>query len=209
MSEFKNIYILGYSGHAYVVVESALSNNHTIQGYFDTKANEDNPYRLTFCGNEKEVDLKAIVGDDYVFPTVGDNELRKKISETLEQYHFNQFTIIDKSAKVSKTAKINVSTYVSSGAIINARAVIGKACVINTAAIVEHECIVGDFSHIAPGAVLLGNVKVGEESFIGANSVIKEGVSIGDHVIVGAGSVVIKDLPSHTTWVGNPARRIK
>lgn len=207
MSEFKNIYILGYSGHAYVVVESALSNNQTIEGYFDAKVNEDNPYKLTFCGNENEVDLKAIVGDDYIFPAVGNNVLRKEILKNLED--FNQLCVIDKSAKVSMTAKINVSTYVSSNVVINSRVVIGKGCVINTAAIVEHECKIDNYSHIAPGAVLLGNVKVGACSFIGANSVIKEGISIGEHVIVGAGAVVINDLPSHTTWVGNPARRIK
>lgn len=209
MSESKKIYILGYSGHAYVIVESAFSKNHTIQGYFDDKANEENPHKLVYCGDENEVNFKELVGNDYVFPAVGNNDLRKKLLDLIERHKCNQLCIIDRSAKVSKTAKINVSTYISSGVVINSLARIGKACVINTAAIVEHECIVGDFSHIAPGVVLLGNVKVGEESFIGANSVVKEGVSIGDHVIVGAGSVVIKDLPSHTTWVGNPARRIK
>ena len=33
--------------------------------------------------------------------------------------------------------------------------------------------------HIAPGAVLLGNVYIGERSFVGANVVIKQGVVIG------------------------------
>ena len=50
------------------------------------------------------------------------------------------------------------------------------------------------FFHIAPGAVLSGNVVIGKGSFVGANSVIRQGVKIGCNVVVGAGSVVINDI---------------
>ena len=66
--------------------------------------------------------------------------------------------------------------------------------------------MIGDFSHIAPGAVLCGNVKVGRKSFIGAGAVIRQGIIIGDNVMVGAGAVVIRDVPDNTTVVGNPQR---
>ena len=63
--------------------------------------------------------------------------------------------------------------------------------------------------HIAPGAVLAGNVTVGNSAFIGANSVIREGVSIGENVIVGAGSVVVKNVVTDSVVVGNPSNRIR
>jgi acetyltransferase-like isoleucine patch superfamily enzyme len=62
--------------------------------------------------------------------------------------------------------------------------------------------------HIAPGAVLAGNISVGENSFIGANSVVRQGVKIGSGVILGAGSVVIKNIPDNEIWAGNPAKKL-
>jgi len=85
---------------------------------------------------------------------------------------------------------------------------IGKNVILNTACIIEHECEISDSVHIAPGAVLAGNVFVGERSFIGANSVVMQGVKIGKDVIIGAGSVVISDVPDGKKIVGNPSRFI-
>lgn len=44
---------------------------------------------------------------------------------------------------------------------------------------------------------------------IGAGAVILPGITIGEYSMVGAGSVVTKDVPSHVTVVGNPARIVK
>ena len=41
---------------------------------------------------------------------------------------------------------------------------------------------------------------------IGAGVIIMPGVKIGHHSTIGAGSVVTKDVPSNTTYMGNPAR---
>jgi len=35
------------------------------------------------------------------------------------------------------------------------------------------------------------------------------GITIGEYALVGAGAVVTKDVPAHSTVVGNPARRRK
>lgn len=44
---------------------------------------------------------------------------------------------------------------------------------------------------------------------IGANATILPGITIGEFSIVGAGSVVTKDVPPHSTVVGNPATLIE
>ena len=46
------------------------------------------------------------------------------------------------------------------GAIVVPGSVIGRNVIVNSGAIVEHEVVLGDFVHIAPGAVILGNVQV-------------------------------------------------
>ena len=35
------------------------------------------------------------------------------------------------------------------------------------------------------------------------------GVTIGSNVVIGGGSVVVKDIPSNSLAVGNPARVVK
>lgn len=52
-------------------------------------------------------------------------------------------------------------------------------------------------------------VTIGDNVWIGGSVVICPGVTIGDNVTIGAGSVVVKDIPSGTVAVGNPARVIK
>ena len=97
---------------------------------------------------------------------------------------------------------------IAANATLNPLVEIGRGVICNTSTSIDHECIIGDFTHIAPGAVLCGNVKVGRNTFIGANSVIRQGIIIGDNVTIGAGTVVVKDIPDGATVVGNPAKNL-
>ncbi len=205
----KNVFIFGYSGHSYVIIETLLEQEYLIKGYFDFKQAENNPYNLPYLGFEKEVDLIPLVKNDLVFPTVGDNKLRIKLVQYFEILKLKQFVAIDKSAKISDSASLGYSTYIGKNAVINAQAKIGIGVIINTNAIIEHECEVSDYAHIAPAAVLAGNVKVGSGSFLGANSVCKQNLKIGTNSVLGAGSVLLKNLPDSEIWAGNPAKKIK
>ena len=53
------------------------------------------------------------------------------------------------------------------------------------------------------------SVTIGDNCWIGGNATILPGVTIGDNVTIGAGSVVVKDIPSNSIAVGNPAKVIK
>jgi len=208
VSESKSVFLFGYSGHAYVIIESLLDAGYLVKGFFDLKMAKRNPYKLEYLGFESEVDVKAIVGNDLVFPSVGENFIRKKLIELFDNLGLNQFVAIDPTANVSNSAKLNSSTYIGKNVIVNAQCEIGKGVILNTSCIVEHECRVSDYAHIAPGAVLCGNVSVGEESFVGANSVIRQNTTINEGIIIGAGSVVTSNVKEKGIWVGNKLRKL-
>ncbi|OOG68943.1 acetyltransferase [Algoriphagus sp. A40] len=208
MSGSKSVFLFGYSGHAYVIIESLLDAGFHVRGYFDFQEAERNPYNLEYFGFESEVDLKRIVGNGLVFPSIGENLVRKKLIKLFENLGLTQFVVYDPSANVSRTAKVNSSTYIGKNVTVNAQCEIGKGVILNTSCIIEHDCKVSNCVHIAPGAVLCGNVSVGEDSFIGANSVVRQNVKIYETNVIGAGSVVTSDVNESGVWIGNKLRKL-
>lgn len=204
----ENIALIGYSGHAYVVFETFFSQGQIISAYTDVEEKTQNPYALKWLGNENEAFVIEKLRAYSYFVSIGDNVLRRKISNYLIPLLGNPENALHKTAIISRSIHLGCGNLFGAGVIINAQVKIGNGVICNTGCIIEHECMIDDYAHIAPGATLCGNVAIGRESFVGANAVIKEGVKIGKNVIIGAGSVVIKDVSDNQKVVGNPQRLI-
>ena len=202
----KPVAIVGYSGHAFVIIDILLSAGRLVTAYCDAEEKALNPYLLEYLGKESEV-IDKLKKFDF-FACVGHNGIREKIHTNLSQYLGNPINAIHPSAVISSSVKMSDGIMIAANATLNPLVEIGRGVICNTSTSIDHECIIGDFTHIAPGAVLCGNVTVGRSSFIGANSVIRQGITIGNNVIIGAGTVVVKDIPDGATVVGNPARNI-
>ena len=54
----KKVILIGYSGHAFVVVEAVLENGLEIIGYSDKEPSDINPYNLSYLGFEKDDDFR-------------------------------------------------------------------------------------------------------------------------------------------------------
>lgn len=205
----KNIALIGYSGHAYVVFETFFSQGQTVIAYADTAEKKENPYSLKYLGSESDPAVLAQLEQQYTyFVSIGDNALRRKVSELLIPVLGQPENALHKTAIISRSMHAGNGNLFAPRVVINPLVRIGNGVICNTGCILEHECVIGDYAHIAPGAILAGNVTVGEGSFIGAGAVVKQGVRIGKNVTVGAGTVVIKDIPDGITVVGNPARKL-
>ena len=202
----KPVAIVGYSGHAYVIIDILLSSGRLVTAYCDQEAKEFNPYHLDYLGRESDVVNKLKKFD--FFACVGHNGIREKIHTQLSKYLGNPINAIHPSAVISASVKIGDGVMIAANATLNPLVEIGKGVICNTSTSIDHECVIGDFSHIAPGVVLCGNVTVGRGSFIGANSVVRQGITIGNNVIIGAGTVVVKDIPDNALVIGNPARQL-
>ena len=204
----KSVILIGYSGHAYVVAETVLENGFTIVGYSDKEKAGSDPYDLVYLGFEGENDFIGWLKDIPFVLGIGDNKLRQNIANLIEDKGKEIQTTIHKTAQISMNSIIGTGSFINKNVSVNSLVRIGKNVILNTGCIIEHECVLQDAVHIAPGAVLAGNVTVGERTFVGANSVIKQGVIIGKDVIIGAGSVIIANIPDGKKVVGNPGRII-
>jgi len=202
----KPVAIVGYSGHAYVIIDIFLNAGRLVTAYCDSEEKKSNPYHLNYLGKEAEVIHKLKKYD--FFACVGHNVIREKIHAHLSQYLGNPINAIHPSAVISASVRLGDGVMIAANATINPMAEIGRGVICNTSSSIDHECIIGDFAHIAPGVVLCGNVNVGRSTFIGANSVVRQGINIGSNVTIGAGTVVVKDIPDNAIVVGNPARRM-
>lgn len=203
----ERIAIIGYSGHAYVVLDTCKKAGISVQYYCEKKEVEDNSFCLDYVGDERTQSFDWDKIDAFVLG-VGSNIVREQVSGIIHINHKRIITVVHPTAVIGNLVTIGDGTVITANSTINPLAKIGVNCIINTGAILEHECFIGNNSHIAPGAVLAGRVAVGNNCLVGANSIIKQGVRIGDNVTIGAGSVVLKDISDNEIWVGNPAKKL-
>jgi sugar O-acyltransferase (sialic acid O-acetyltransferase NeuD family) len=143
---------------------------------------------------------------DGVIVAIGDNSIRRRLTERAVSAGENLATAIHPSASVARSARIAAGSMLCAGSIVLPRATVGHGVILNTKASVDHDSVIGDFVHLAPAATLGGNVRVGIDALIGPGATIVSGVSIGSHTVIGAGAVVLRDVPDDVTAWGVPAR---
>lgn len=204
----KEVVIIGYSGHGFVVADTAIHNSIKLNHYTEITESRINPFNLNYLGFEGNKNFKGWEKDYEYILGIGDNNLRRKIGDSVIAKNQKLINVIDNSANLSKISRIGIGVFISKNVCVNVLTEIDDYVILNTGCIIEHECKIGKASHIAPGAVLAGNVSVGENTFIGANSVIRQGIKIGNNVIVGAGSVIVKDIDDNLKIIGNPGRKL-
>ena len=101
----KPVAIVGYSGHAYVIIDILLSAGRLVTAYCDSDEKEFNPYHLEYLGKESDV-INKLKRFDF-FACVGHNGIREKIHTSLSQYLGNPINAIHPSAVISSS----VNTY--------------------------------------------------------------------------------------------------
>jgi len=195
------VIIQGGGGHAQVVLECLRAAGYEVVALCDPNSNGESLGIPTY----KQYDSQLAPGA-YAVVAIGDNSVRKRVVETTKHSFVNA---IHPSVLFSPSASMGYGNMLMHAAIVQAQSKIGNHVIVNTGSHIDHDCIIGDFVHLAPGAILCGNVHVGEGTLIGAGSTVIQEIKIGKWAVIGAGSVVIGDVPDYTTVVGNPGRVIR
>lgn len=130
--------------------------------------------------------------------------------KSLLDYRFKSCGIVGKILRIfTYFSKIKHNCYISSkGGMIGAGLYLEHAfsTIINVQTMGEN-CHV--YQQVTIGWANGGQPTIGNNVMVCAGSLVLGPINIGDDVIIGAGSVVVKDVPSHSIVVGNPARVIK
>lgn len=196
------IILYGASGHAKVISSIVEAMDRVIDILFDDneKIINLNQYRV-LNGYDKNYNPNIPI-----IISIGDNKIRKKISEKIS----HPFAIlIHPSSIIDKKVIIESGSVVFHNAIVQRDSIVGKHCIINTNASIDHDCIIEDFVHLSPSATLCGNIKVGEGTHIGAGATVIPNIKIGKWCTIGAGAVITKDIPDYSLVVGVPGKIIK
>lgn len=197
--------ILGAGGHGKVVSEIAqLMKQWEEIAFLDDREDISEVMEIPIVG--KLADLPVLGSEyEYAFVAIGNNAVRLKWTEELNNIGFKIPILIHPSSTVSAKSYIKEGTVIMAGAVINPDVRIGRGCIINTASTVDHDCILENGVHTSPGAHIGGTVKIGERSWICIGATIINNINIGDDSVIAAGAVVTKDVLSNVLVAGVPA----
>ncbi len=200
----KGLVIVGASGHGKVAADIAKRMGYKNIVFLDDNNNVKSCLYYPVVGTVK--DMECYKEYDF-FIAIGDGRTRRKLQEASIKIGCRMVSLFHPKAIISSFVKIGAGTIVVAGAVINSGTVIGSGCIVNTSSSIDHDCRIGDYSHVAVGAHLAGEVEVGSDSWIGAGATVNNQVSICDGCMIGAGAVVIHNIEVPGTYIGVPAKR--
>ena len=167
------IIIIGAGGHARVVADALLAAGRTVLGFTDRNQSlhGNRVMGLPVLGDDtalahhdpRVVELALGLG------TVGlarDTLRRRQVQQSLENQGWRIASVRHPSAVVSNFAQVQLGTQLLASCVVQAGAHVGEGCIVNTSAVIEHDTALGAFSHLAPRALLCGNVLIGACSHI-------------------------------------------
>lgn len=190
----KPLLILGNGGHAAVVRDIALLLGYEIAGHVDYSADELSGYDL------KSYDLTVAIGHQ---------QRRWQLVQKILKLGGNLPVLAHPTAVIAQSASIMPGTVIGALAMVGPESKIDSACILNNGAQLDHHGQLGQGVHLAPGAILAGNVTCGDHVMIGVGAKIINNLTIGNNTVVGAGATVLENLPADVVAYGTPCRVIR
>lgn len=103
--------------------------------------------------------------------------------------------------------EVGSNTCIDRGAL--ADTMIGDYSKINNLCHIAHNNKIGRNVTVTGCVNISGSNVIDDNVWIAPNASIKGWIHIGEGAVVGMAAVVVKDIPAHETWVGNPARKLE
>ena len=203
------IAIFGTGGHAKVVYDIILKQKeYETVCFFSLADNLKSFLNIPHYHQDEFASSEIFKG----VVAIGDNFIRAKTVNLIKKYKPNfEFisaihpqSIIDRS-----TVKVGAGAVVMANAVINPSAIIGDHVILNTSCTVDHDSVLHNFSSLAPGVNLGGNVILDEFASVGLGANVIHGVTIGAHSVIGAGAAVVGNISAYKVAYGVPCKEQK
>ncbi len=200
-------------GHAKVVLEILKAGKqYEVVGFIDDDASKlgTEIKGLKVIGNTDELaNFKNNLGVECAIVAIGNNPLRRKLSEKIIASGLELINAIHPTAYFDEDVEIGKGCYIGQGVIVVTGTKIGNSVNIHTGATIDHDNIIEDGANLGPGVHTAGRVKIGKDAFLGTGAIVIPDGTVGEGAIIGAGAVVVKHAQPFVTSVGVPAKAIK
>ena len=209
----KEIYALGVGHNTPVLLELAEHCGYRVAGlyhYNDTRTGEiDHGFEI--LGSFDDLFSKESLDGMSFLLTMGDNDIRTKLSERIITKGGNVPTLVHPMTVISRFANVSpVGVYILPFTFVQADSCIGKNTILLSHVNISHNTIIGNSCFIAGGATIGAYTTMEDYVFIGQGALSISGKveKIGKYAYVGARSLITKSIPSRTLVIGSPGKNI-
>jgi len=200
--------IIGAGGHATSVYGVAVACGYEVFSFVDLQ-----PEIGELCGIPVLNDIEPFMTDsNFDFSiAVGANFSRERIYPEMNgRVAIDRFPgLFHPSSTLSPNSSIGYGTVVMANSTVGVGTTIGQFCLVNSAASIDHTCRMSDYSSLAPGCTVGGDVVLGLRSALSIGSIVKNSITIGDDTVIGAASYVNKPIGDAVVAYGVPARVVR
>ena len=209
----KHLIIIGARGagrETFLTATKSFGYDHEfdVKGFLDGKADaldglEGYPPIIS------PVESYQLVDDDVFVCALGDPKWRKYYSDIILEKGGEFITLIDKTARIGRNAKIGKGCIIRDYAMISCDVSIGDYTYIQPFTVIGHDAVVGNFCHLNTYAFMGGYSVMDDMAVIHTRGTLIPHKKMGKGATIGVGSVAMTNVKSETTVIGIPAKRIK
>lgn len=175
-----------------------IDDVHAQNEYYDTDLYSFNYVENHFNRNTFEIVIAN-----------GEPFAREALYNKLKSSGIRLATLVDSTAVISKTAKLDEGVIVLAFDFISSEVIIEANTALYTNSFIGHNSKIGANCVVSSGVNIAGHCNIGKNTFVGMGTKVKQKISVGKETIIGMGSVVLDDIQEGTVAYGYPAKSIR
>lgn len=209
----KNAVILGFGSYGKVFHTYLKEQGFNIIGFFDdnSKSLGRKVHGIEMLGHQEDLltpEFRKKI--DQVFCPIGDNKVRTRYLQELNDYGYETPNFIHDSVILNPDVVLGKGVYLLPGVIIMPHTAVEDFVIISMGSKIAHHTKIKRGAFISTGVNVGANVIIKSKAFLGISSTVMTGVEkVGKNSVIGCGAVVIRNVEDNYVVAGVPAKTLK